>query len=120
MPWRFLAGFGVLLAAGLAAPLAARAADRPSGYGIVVSEETLADPAWGKVVAALLEKHHERSAVTITWRASPDEALEKLAEHQPRHACFVARPEEASREFVAAVHQLCRRIDDTGLRPPWR
>ena len=111
-PWRCLAGVGMMLAAGLGALPAACAADRPAGYVIVVSEETLADPAWEKVVAAVLEKHHERPAITITWRAAPDEALEKLAEHRPRYACFVARPEEAGREFVAAVHQLCRRIDD--------
>ena len=111
-PWRCLAGVGMMLAAGLGALPAACAADRPAGYVIVVSEETLADPAWVKVVAALFEKHHERPAITITWRAAPDEALEKLAEHRPRYACFVARPEEAGREFVAAVHQLCRRIDD--------
>jgi zinc protease len=111
MPRRFLLGVA-LLAAGLVAPAATLAAESPAGYVIVVSQETLADPAWGKVVAALLEKHRDRSPIAVTWEGSPDEALETLAEHRPRHACFVARPDEAGREFVEAVHRLCRRIDD--------
>jgi zinc protease len=111
LPWRYLLGF-VVLAAGLVAPAAAQPADRPAGYLIVVSRATLADPAWEKVVAVLLEKHRDRRAIAVTWDASPDEAVAKLAEHRPRHACFVARPEEAGREFVEAVHRLCRRIDD--------
>ena len=30
----------------------------------------------------------------------------------PRYACFVAKPEEAGREFVVAVHRLTRKLDD--------
>lgn len=111
MSWRRLTEC-VLVLAGLVAPAPLRAADGPVGFVVVVSEATLADPGWGKVVAALLAKHAERGAITVTWLASPDEALGALATHRPRHACFVARPEEAGREFVETVHRLCRRIDD--------
>jgi len=48
----------------------------------------------------------------ITWQESPEEAIEPLAELFPRHTCFVARPEEAGREFVARAHRLTRRLDD--------
>lgn len=102
----------VLLGAMACTVASAAAADTPVGYVVVVSKETLADPAWGKVVEALLEKHRDRSAIAFIWNASPDEAIEKLVEHRPRHACFVARPAEAGREFVESVHRLCRRIDD--------
>ena len=40
------------------------------------------------------------------------EALPKLREQFPRYACFVATPEEATKEFVASVHQLTRQLDD--------
>ncbi|MFM7109301.1 MAG: hypothetical protein ACKOZU_12020 [Planctomycetaceae bacterium] len=90
------------------------AGDPPAagGYAVVVSEKTLADPAWAKVVTALQEKYRDRQAIAVTWKDSPAEAVATLADHEPRHACFVARPEEATREFVADVHTLCRRLDD--------
>lgn len=91
---------------------AAGAADAPAGYAVVVSEQTMADPAWGRVVATLLRKYSDRQATTVTWNRSPDEALGALTTLRPRHACFVARPEEAGRGFVVAIHTLCRRIDD--------
>ncbi len=103
----------LLLAGGILAGAlpAAHAAELP-GYAIVVSEATLAEPAWKAVVAALETKHADRGPVVITWQKSPDEAVTPLAERFPRHACFVARPEEAGREFVAQVHRLTRRLDD--------
>jgi zinc protease len=39
-------------------------------------------------------------------------AAAALADVFPRHVCFVARPEEAGREFVIAVHRLLRTLDD--------
>ena len=111
--WRSLtrwAMVGVAAFLGASSPL--RAAEKPGSYVVVVSEKTMADPAWANVVTTLLEKHGNRPAVAVTWASSPDEALEALAAHAPRHACFVARPTEASREFVIAIHTLCRRIDD--------
>jgi hypothetical protein len=101
-------------AAVLSAPLLGRADGPPiaGGYAIVVSERTRADPAWAVVVKALREKHHDRQPIVVTWTASPDEAAERLAEAMPRHACFVARPEEADRRFVADVHKLTRQLDD--------
>ncbi|MCE9629948.1 MAG: hypothetical protein K8S94_04405 [Planctomycetia bacterium] len=84
----------------------------PGDYCIVVSQSTRDDPAWGKVVDALLDKHRGREPRVIAWKSTPEEAVETLAESLPRHACFVARPEEATRDFVAQVHQLTRRLDD--------
>jgi len=102
------------VAAMLPAPPVARA-DGPAaadGYAIVVSQATHDDPAWAGVVTALQKKHAPRGPLVVTWTTSPDEALPQLAERMPRHACFVARPEEATREFVARVHRLCRHLDD--------
>ncbi|MCS5680095.1 MAG: hypothetical protein NZ603_09375 [Acidimicrobiales bacterium] len=96
----------------IAAALPAAAVEPAPGYAIVVSEATRAEPAWRAVVAALEAKHADRGPVVITWQKSPEEAIEPLAELFPRHTCFVARPEEAGREFVARVHRLTRRLDD--------
>ena len=81
------------------------------GYMVIVSEKTLADPGWARVVMVLCKKYRDRPAITVTWRQSPDEVIDQLAQHRPRHACFVARPEETTGEFVVNVHELCRRID---------
>ena len=89
-----------------------RAAEALPGYAIVVSEATLAAPGWKDVVAALEAKHTARGPFVVTWKDSPAEAVAALSERVPRHSCFVARPEEATREFVAQVHQLTRRLDD--------
>jgi hypothetical protein len=82
------------------------------GYAVVVSEATQTDPSWAEVVAALTAKHRDRRPVTITWRESPQESLPELAKARPAFACFVARPGEASREFVGEVHRVARGLDD--------
>jgi hypothetical protein len=79
----------------------------PPGYAIVVSAATLA--AWPAAVEALRRKH---DGVVCTWSANVGEVRPRVAALMPRHACFVARPEEADREFVIAVHRLTRALDD--------
>ena len=94
----------VLLFVTLLAATTAHAAD----YVVVVSDATQQDPSWRKVTQALIEKHH---ADVVTYKKAVSEALPALAKQHPRHTCFVATPEEATREFVAAVHQLTRNYD---------
>ena len=103
---------GAVVVGVLAFAAAAATAAEPAGYAIVVSEATRADPAWRQVVDALAAKHADRGAFTVSWREGPEEAVDPLAARFPRHACFVARPEECGREFVARVHRLTRRLDD--------
>ena len=76
-------------------------------YAIVVSKETRADAGWTRVVEALAKKYDE----IIIEVTDLKDALPPLQKHHPHHTCFVATPEEATREFVAAVHQIARRID---------
>jgi hypothetical protein len=99
----------LLLVTALSAPAVA---EPVPGYAIVVSEATLADSPWKEVVAALEAKHTARGPFVVRWHESATEAVATLAERFPRHTCFVARPEEATREFVAEVHRLTRRLDD--------
>lgn len=86
-------------------------AAEPHGYAIVVSEATIASPGWRKVVTTLEEKHRAKNPVITTWRQSPEEIVAEMADLMPFYVCFVARPEEAGREFVAVVHRLMRVLD---------
>jgi hypothetical protein len=81
----------------------------PGGYAVVVSGKTLNDPEWQKVVRTLTAKHGG-------WIATYDKLDDVKPIFQvnglPRYACFVATPAEATREFVAQVHRLIRKLDD--------
>ena len=76
-------------------------------YAVVVSEKTYADASWKKVADALQKKHKAR---IIRYQQDVEEVQEALKDYFPRYACFVARPEEADRDFVIAVHQLNRKL----------
>ncbi len=80
------------------------------GYAVVVSQATLDTPGWSEVVHALEEKYP--GAVRLVYHQTPQEQLAALRALHPRYTCFVARPEEAGRDFVVNVHALCRNFDD--------
>ena len=88
---------------------AARPAAADDGYCVVVSQATQDDRQWKPVVDALVAKHR---AAVLTFERSVDESLSGLRRQRPRYVCFVAKPTEATREFVAGVNRLTRRIDD--------
>ena len=103
----------LLITALVAAARPSAAADHPgpqaASYAVVVKKSTAEDAQWQKVVTALKEKHN---ASVITYDASADESLDALKQVFPSYTCFVAKPEETGREFVAQVHQLTRKLDD--------
>ncbi|MBN1511905.1 MAG: transglutaminase domain-containing protein [Phycisphaerae bacterium] len=86
-----------------------RPADATGSYAVVVSRATWNEPAWREVVDVLRAKH---DAAVIVWDGDVTAARSALAERMPRYACFVARPEEAGRNFVVAIHRMTRRLDD--------
>ncbi|MFT7639986.1 MAG: zinc protease, partial [Pirellulaceae bacterium] len=92
----------------LIALLAFASAAFADGYTIVVSKKTLADPQWSKVVETLKERHRGE---VISYE-SLDDTLSDLQKQFPRHTCFVATRDEATRQFVANVHRLTRKFDD--------
>ena len=98
---------------GLRAPsVAAGSVEEAPGrarYAVVVSRQTHADPAWRRVVDALVAKH---AAVTLEHPGDPGDVVERLAAVHPRYTCFVARPGVATRDLVAKVHRLTRALDD--------
>lgn len=97
----------VVLAAGPA--MGAPPGPASGGYAVVVSRPTRKDAEWRKVVEVLVRKH---GGETIVYDGQVASCLPALRRAMPRHACFVARPQEAGREFVVAVHRLTRKLDD--------
>jgi len=80
-----------------------------SDYAVVVSKSTQADESWKAVVDALVEKH---DGTVIVYDKAVSETVGALSKSMPQHTCFVATPIEATRDFVAAVHQATRELDD--------
>ena len=89
------------------------AADEPTppkaACAVVVKKSTAEDAQWRKVVTAIMKKHN---ASVIKYSASVDESLDALKQKFPRYTCFVTKPEDAGRDFVARVHRLTRKLDD--------
>ncbi len=78
-------------------------------YAVVVSRATHGQAAWKKVVDALVAK---RGAQVIVYDKAAGESVEALRKQFPTYACFVATPQETTRQFVADVHRLTRTLDD--------
>ena len=80
-----------------------------ANYAIVVSQKTAENKNWARVVSALQKKH---SAEILPYENSVKEALPALRASFPRYACFVATPQETTKDLVRAVHVLTRQLDD--------
>jgi len=80
-------------------------------YAIVVSSATNKD--WGEVIEALRRKYP--SSILVTYTNVQDlltKVKKELGNIMPRYVAFVAKPEEAGREFVEKAHTLMRSLDD--------
>ncbi len=108
----WIGAVAIVLGALLAGANPAGAADATTmpakSYAIVVSEATLAQPQWQAVVEALRTKHN---GVIVTHAGDVDAAQWELSAYMPDYVCFVARPEEAGREFVVKVSRMMRELD---------
>jgi len=77
-------------------------------YLIVVSHKTSENDTWAKVISALKKKH---SAEVTYYKKAVEESLPALRKSFPRYACFIATPEETSKDFVKGIHRMTRRLD---------
>lgn len=100
--------WALLILSVLAWPAVSGAWADAASYVVVASEAAYADDDWKGVIKALKDKHEAR---LITYSKSVGEALKALTEAFPRYVCFVARPEEAGRDFVRDAHVLTRKLD---------
>lgn len=80
----------------------------PGGYVVVTPAATYEDPAWKQVVTGLAVKHR---AVTLVYDGRVESVRDELAKRMPAYTCFVAKPEQAGRGLVVAVHRLTRRLN---------
>ncbi|MCX7872630.1 MAG: hypothetical protein N2487_05035 [Verrucomicrobiae bacterium] len=78
-------------------------------YVVVTHQKNLGDVRWAEVVNFLRTKY---GAGVVTYSNSVEEALVWLSRERPKYTAFVAQPLDVSREFVAKVHVLTRRLDD--------
>jgi hypothetical protein len=85
-------------------------------YAVLISRATQAYPAWDAVRKALAMKHSDE---VIAYEGDVIRTLPRLKSLFPRFVSFVARPEEAGKEFVARIHRLTRQLDDTYTDPSW-
>ena len=79
-------------------------------YAVCVSRETMEDEAWRAAANALVARH--AAALVLYSTGVPEQVLPLLRSIDPQYVGFVARPEEAGRDFVAALHRLSRQVDD--------
>ncbi|MBN1846651.1 MAG: hypothetical protein JW810_13280 [Sedimentisphaerales bacterium] len=111
LPWMSfgLAMMAIVSTASLRAQPDQAAIDPQGSYVVVIRRQTHADPAWREVADTLRKKYDGR---LVSFEQNVPEVLPELTRLFPRYACFVATPEETTREFVAAVHRLTRQLDE--------
>lgn len=78
-------------------------------YVVVTHKKNTEDKQWAEVVNFLKAKYN---GVIATYTNSVEETLGILSREKPKYTAFVTQPLDASREFVAKVHQLTRALDD--------
>jgi len=77
-------------------------------YAVLVSQETLADAGWARVVARLQAQHQ---AEVLSYGEDVGECQSGLRKAQPRWVCWVARPVELGQKSAYAIHRLARDND---------
>ena len=101
-------------AAGPVAAVETAPAAATSGYTILTSTTTMADPAWVAVVEALEAKHPGASICKLESLTEAELAA-ALRSTGARYAACVLRPQEIGRVLVNNLHRAARQVDDD----PW-
>ncbi len=84
--------------------------DGKISYAIIVTKAVAEDQDWLSVAKSLQGKYREKYNVSISTR---DESLQEVLQTSlPQYACFIAKPEEVTREFLKEIWSLTRSLDD--------
>jgi hypothetical protein len=83
-------------------------ASRP--YAVVVDANALEHPEWGQVVEALKKKYNAK--VFVAHYPELGTVRKALNEYMPWYVCFVAQPEQATREMITAAAYTMTWLDD--------
>lgn len=78
-------------------------------YAVVASQKTVNDREWKEVIAILKKRY---KAAVFRYTNSVEEVVKALSKYSPTYTAFVARPEEATLEYVVKVNRLTRMLDD--------
>ncbi|MFC1793592.1 ankyrin repeat domain-containing protein [Planctomycetota bacterium] len=79
-------------------------------YAVVVDANTLEHPEWGQVVEALKKKYNAK--VFVAHYPEVGTVRKALNEYMPWYVCFVAEPEQATREMIEAAAYTMTWLDD--------
>lgn len=85
------------------------AAPKAKEYVVIAGKSVAADAAWNRVAQTLKEKH---KAELLTYQESPAELLPQLQKLRPRYVAVVEKPENLGRDYVIALNQLSRKVDN--------
>ncbi len=79
-------------------------------YAIIVTKAVAEDKDWFSVAQSLQRKYQEKYGAFIS---SWDDSLQvTLQTNLPQYACFIAKPEEVTRDFLKDIWNLTRSLDD--------
>ena len=98
---------GVIIERNLPTPIR-DTASRP--YAVVVDANTLEHPEWGQVVEALKKKYNAK--IFVAHYPKVGTVRKALNEYMPWYVCFVAQPEQATREMITAAAHTMTWLDD--------
>ena len=82
----------------------------PDSYAVLAPAAFAEDAeAWEGVVSSLQQRH---DAVVLRFEESPMELEAQLKEVAPRYVAVVDVPENIGRDYVIALNQMSRRMDE--------
>lgn len=78
-------------------------------YVVIAGKNVKSDPAWLNVAQTLVKEHH---AALLSYTDNLNELLVQLRSIKPRYVAIVEKPENVGRDYVIALNQLSRKIDN--------
>ena len=99
----------LLLVGAFALLVGCTATAKTNEYVVIAGKSVVEDSLWNQVAQALVEKH---GAASLSYNESPEELLPQLRELRPRYVAIVEKPENLGRDYVIALNQMSRRVDN--------
>ena len=99
----------LLLVGAFALLVGCTATAKTNEYVVIAGKSVVEDSLWNQVAQALVEKH---GAASLSYDESLEELLPQLRELRPRYVAIVEKPENLGRDYVIALNQMSRRVDN--------
>ena len=98
-----------LLVGALALLMGCQGKSKTNEYVVIAGKSVVEDSLWNKVAQALVQKHE---AAFLSYNQAPEEVLPQLQEIRPRYVAIVEKPEYLGRNYVIALNQMSRKVDN--------